>query len=448
MKQFLFFIGLVFFLSNTNSVQAQSGFEFPSKLQKRKISFELINNLIVIPIKINGTIFSFILDSGVNRTILFNNDLISILELKNKRTVNLRGFSNAESIKAFKVTADLFEIDRLKSYNHEILLLEDENLSFSKRMGAQIDGIIGASLFKDFKITVNYNLEYIKIQQSEDKTTFCRRCSILPIRLRNSKPLVNASFTQENGETIHGDFLIDSGSSDALWLFDQHKKIMKPTASFPDFLGIGINGDVFGDRSKVPLFHIGDFSLKEVKTAFPDRLGTYKILIDTNRIGSIGGELLKRFKVTFDYPNRQIILKKNSKTYDRFYYNLSGIELQYKGESLVKERVSSFRVNDTFENENENQSQNRGTKIYLTQLYRLRFRPIIEIIHLRSESPAAQTGLKNGDVITSVNGKSVGVINLQKIMHQFQRKPGVKIRLGILRNGVKLKYRFVLKSLF
>ena len=102
--------------------------------------------------------------------------------------------------------------------------------------------------------------------------------------------------------------------------------------------------------------------MNQLKATFPDSLGFYKVLVDSNRIGSIGGELLKRFKVTFDYPNKQIVLKKTAKTFDWFYYNLSGIELQYKGESLVKEKVSSFQSIDVSENE----SQYRGIEIYLS----------------------------------------------------------------------------------
>ena len=443
MKQSLVFVFQLFVLFSVYQTKAQSDFVFSDGSVKRTFSFETINNLIVVPVKINGVTFSFILDSGVNRTILFNNDLISALQLKNKTSINLRGFSNSESIKAFKVEASLLEIDRLRSFNHEILLLEEGNLSFSQRMGTQIDGILGASLFKNYKITVNYNTERLRIERSQEKTISCRKCSVLPIRFRNSKPLVSASIIQENGETIQGDFLIDSGSSDALWLFDQHDKIEKPTSFFPDFLGIGINGDVFGDRSKVETFRLGNFKLNQVKAAFPDSLGSYKVLVDSNRIGSIGGELLKRFKVTFDYPNNQIVFKKTSKTFDRFYYNLSGIELQYKGESLVKEKVSSFQSRDVSENE----SQNRGIKIYLSQLYRLRFRPIIEIANLRVNSPAALARLKEGDIITEVNGKRVCDIDLQGIMHQFQKKPGAKIKLGIMRGDVKFKYKFILKAL-
>ena len=119
----------------------QSRFNFSDGFHKRTFSFEVINNLIVVPIKINGTEFNFILDSGVNNTILFNSDLISNFDFKNKKSINLKGFSNVASIKAFQVEADLFEIDRLKSYNHELLILAEENLKFSQRMGTQIDGI-------------------------------------------------------------------------------------------------------------------------------------------------------------------------------------------------------------------------------------------------------------------------------------------------------------------
>ena len=86
---------------------------------------------------------------------------------------------------------------------------------------------------------------------------------------------------------------------------------------------------------------------------------------------------------------------------------------------MVKEKVSSFQSRDISENE----SQNRGIKIYLSKLYRLWYRPIIEILNLRVNSPAALAGLKEGDVIMEDNGKRVGDIDLQGIMHQFQKKP-------------------------
>ena len=79
-KYFLFLIFLFLFFSS--ETKAQKGFQFfNTKKDKQRINFKLINNLIVIPLKINGKELSFILDSGVGKTILFNisqNDSIGL----------------------------------------------------------------------------------------------------------------------------------------------------------------------------------------------------------------------------------------------------------------------------------------------------------------------------------------------------------------------------------
>ena len=57
------------------------GYNLPKGEKRQNIKFQLINNLIVIPVEINGTELTFILDSGVSKPILFNlskSDSISI----------------------------------------------------------------------------------------------------------------------------------------------------------------------------------------------------------------------------------------------------------------------------------------------------------------------------------------------------------------------------------
>ena len=109
----------------------------------------------------------------------------------------------------------------------------------------------------------------------------------------------------------------------------------------------------------------------------------------------------------------------------------------------MREKVSSYNGRESLNSNN----QNGGIKIHLTQLYRLIFRPVIEIANLRVGSPADSAGLKLGDIDTIVNGTKVGDIDLQEIMYLFQKKPGSKIKLGVLRNGIKHNYKFTLKTL-
>ena len=75
------------------------GFHFNGTNKNRQqIRFKLINNLIVIPLEINGKELSFILDSGVNKTILFNlseNDSIGLLNTSN---VFLRGLGEGDAV--------------------------------------------------------------------------------------------------------------------------------------------------------------------------------------------------------------------------------------------------------------------------------------------------------------------------------------------------------------
>ena len=73
----LFFVGFSNFYS-------QDGIRFFNRnIKKVRIDFKLINNLIVIPLKINGKELSFILDTGSNKTIVFNISENETIGLKN-----------------------------------------------------------------------------------------------------------------------------------------------------------------------------------------------------------------------------------------------------------------------------------------------------------------------------------------------------------------------------
>ena len=123
-----------------------------------------------------------------------------------------------------------------------------------------------------------------------------------------------------------------------------------------------------------------------------------------NRMGSVGGGILKRFSVVFDYKNEKLYLKKNSDFSESFTYNKSGIEVQHHGLQWVQETVKLETVpisgGITFDP--------NGEKVTDNFKYKFNLKPIYEISNVRRKSPAELCGLKVGDVILSIN-KSPGL---------------------------------------
>ena len=83
---------------------------------------------------------------------------------------------------------------------------------------------------------------------------------------------------------------------------------------------------------------IGQFQILEPTVSFLDSISTKNARRYTERNGSIGNNILKRFKVWIDYRHKKIMLKKNGSFKGGFEYNMSGIEVVYNGKVLVEEK--------------------------------------------------------------------------------------------------------------
>ena len=128
------------------------------------------------------------------------------------------------------------------------------------------------------------------------------------------------------------------------------------------------------ERGKIPSLVIGKTLLNEIKVAYPAVKTFDSLVLEKNRLGSIGAELLSCFEVLIDYPNNQLMLKPTNKTPDPFYYNLSGIELAYEGTQIVKQRLPSV--------ERKGNTGNNGIEILLQDRYKLSFHPALKITYV------------------------------------------------------------------
>jgi hypothetical protein len=433
---------IAFFFSYT--VFSQKSFQFFGKnKEKQEVSFELINNLIVIPLEINGHQLSFILDTGVNKTILFNLTKNDSIGLNNVKKVFIRGLGDGEPIEALLSKGNNFRIKNILSSKQQLYVILKDAFNLSAKMGITIHGIIGYDLLKDVIVKVNYNSKKIVFYNPKTyKEKNCRKCEVFPLEFYRRKPYINVLTRIDtlNNISTPMKLLIDTGGSDAMWLFEDTKEIIKtPIKHFKDILGEGISGTIYGNRSKISSVSLGRFVVEGPTVSFLDSTSTFNARRFKERNGSIGGNILKRFKIWIDYPNKKITLKKCASLKNGFYYNMSGLHVIYDGQELVKEKTMTAMSNEG------NQSAKNNT-ISLVNTYHYRFKPKYKINIVLEGSPAHKVGVLKDDIIKSINGKLAHEYTLEEIMSLFQTKPNKRITLKVKRGTDDLKFEFRLEK--
>ena len=98
---------LFFLFLSIVPMTAQQGFRFIKEDQKKTvIAFQMINNLIFIPIKVNGVELNFLLDTGVEETILFSLEDKGDVSFYNVKKIKLTGLGKEDSIEGLRSTGN------------------------------------------------------------------------------------------------------------------------------------------------------------------------------------------------------------------------------------------------------------------------------------------------------------------------------------------------------
>lgn len=436
---------VVVFMGFNLSVFSQGGFELQNG-KNDKIRFRLINNLIVIPVSINGVSLSFLLDTGVSKPIIFNFfNLKDELSIHETELLFLQGLGNDKPIEALRSTNNTVIIGEAVNLNQDLFAIIDASINFAPSLGIPIHGIIGYDIFKDFIVEINYSRKFIKLHNPvlyESKLS--RKWRKLDLIFYNKKPIIEASITDRN-QLVPINLLIDTGGSDALWIFeDSSQSLNIPTSSFDDFLGKGLSGVIYGKRSVFESFRLKDFQLNKVNVSFPDSSSIQKTKINKLRNGSLLGGVLHRFNWVFDYKSQWVAFKKNKFFNTPFEYNKSGITMQHAGVRLVKTQT---RIPSNAIASNPETSIPNSNTINFTSTYKFKIVPELVISDIRPGSPGDVVGLQIGDTVLSINHQNLNSLTLQKAIAQFYGSDGKRIRMTIEREGVVMKFQFELRDL-
>ena len=265
------YVLILFLVLTSFSLLGQSSFNL-YKSKSSKIRFQLVNNIIVMPVELNGVKLSFVLDTGVSRPILFNLVNVDSLQMKNTEVAYLRGLGKNGSIEAMRSKGNILKIGEAISVNTDVSMVFDPSINFTPRLGVPVHGIVGYNIFKDFVVEINYGSKYMRLhKRSPLKNKASRKWKSLPLDIIKNKPYLEGR-VRINEKESKVKLLIDTGGSDALWLFEDSDKNMEVPKEkyFDDFLGKGLSGPVYGKRSKADSFFIDDYELQDINVAFPD----------------------------------------------------------------------------------------------------------------------------------------------------------------------------------
>ncbi|WP_424962511.1 PDZ domain-containing protein [Ekhidna sp.] len=393
-------------LCSTASGQKEFGFKMPESTRKIEIPFDQHNNLIIIPITINRFLtLKFILDTGVESAILTEKLYADILDVNYVREITIDGPGLVDSVEAYIANQVTFGLPGgVIGHNMNMLVLKEDYLKLSENIGDDVHGIIGYDIFSRFVVDINYDDNILTLYNPQ-RFKKSRRAVEVPIEIRGSKPFLNATIKQDNKKTSL-DIMIDTGASHAALIdYNFLDGIDLPEKTIETRLGRGIAGEIPGQVGRMDSVTINCFDFSEMLVSAPYE-GAYNKLIKRGaRIGTFGGELLNRFNVTFDYANEKLYLKKGEKYKEPFEYDMSGMALNAVGKNL-----------DT-----------------------------LKVISIDKDSPAYNADIRRGDIIHSINGKSLRYHSLSDIYNLLQSRDGRKIKVKLFRDGEKKKVKFRLK---
>jgi hypothetical protein len=406
MKRFYLFY-LVLTVS-INSAFGQLGFSLANGATKAEIPIEIHNNLVVVPVILNNQLpLKFIVDTGVRTTILTAKIYSDILHLaySKKFTISAPGVEN--KINAYITNNVTIDMPGVHGRGHAMLVLENDFLELRNSLGSEVHGILGYELFSRFVIKIDYEAKILTLMQPQ-KFKPSKKYARLPITVEDTKPYYVADLKINDTTSMSAKLMIDTGASHGLFLdTESSSKIVIPSKNINTIIGKGLGGIITGKLARIKSLSIGRYTIPRMIASFPDA-NSYFDTLRTGRVvyrnGSLGGEILSRFQVVFDFPREKIYLKPNHSFRRQSYYNMSGISVKADGSHL-----------------NE-----------------------FEIVEVREKSPAYVVGIKTGDKIFSIGNSLTSEMDLSEINSYFNSKPGKRIRMKIIRGTELIDKEFTL----
>lgn len=364
-----------------------------------EVAFELNSNKVYIPARVNGKgPYPFVLDTGSGTNIL-DAERAKSLGISSTAKGEARGAGEGSLPSSVARNVDLSVNGSATGKQDVEILPINKAISFSE--GRSVNGMLGGSFFQRYVVEIDYGNNRVRFYEPS-KFQYTGPGEQIPLEIERGNIFIRANVLLPNGERIAGKFLVDTGRRTALSLnspFVRDHKLRAMTMTVVAMTGVGIGEPVTDAIGRISALEVGRYAIKVPVMNFSE--ASSGIQAQNDFAGIIGGEVLRRFTVVFDYSQRRMFLQPNAHFDEPYDFDMSGLYLAAEGKDF------------------------RTFKVY----------------KVVSGSPADGAGLREGDQIWAINEQPAAKLTLEQIRAMF-RQEGKEYSIRALRGDNIVQTKF------
>jgi hypothetical protein len=358
-----------------------------------RIPFELINNHIYVNGEIDGHAVRFMVDTGGAN--LLTPEAAKRLGLSSEGKLVASGPSE-KKVDVALAHAGQVRVGAaiLKSPVFYVVDLGE----LPQVEGVAFDGLVGYEMFRHFCVQIDYAQRQLTLTEAGNFVP-PTDATELDFDFDRLTPIVSGTL-----DGIPVRLTVDTGSRASLTLnspfVSAHNLVTKYNAAPESVLGWGVGGAARMRAARFGLLQLGNLDIKDI--AGDLYTSTKGALSNPDQAGNLGGGILKRFTVTFNYVAKLLYLAPNSE-FDKIQaFDRSGLWLNLDGSAL-------------------------------------------KVADIASCSSATRADIQEGDRIIAIDGESVTLRTLAKWRERLRQLPvGTGLTFQLLRDGLEITAKLVL----